>query len=99
MQSYFEETAQKGADAVKQMSIAERTRRAMLAEAVEDRICKHYDDLEAILGQDGVLPEDEDEKQKVTEIAQQIKALQEDYSALVNGQESQYLECFDLDKK
>ena len=98
MQPFFEETALEGADAVKAMSIEERTRRAMLAEQVEDRVCTLYDDLEVILGQDGTLPESEEEREEITNIAKQIKVLQNDYKQLVSGEKSQYLDGFD-DKK
>ena len=99
MQPFFEETALKGAAAVKAMSIEERTRRAMLAEAVEDRICNHYDDLEEILGQEGVLPESEEEREEITNIAKQIKVLQNDYKQLVSGERSAYLDGFSFDGK
>ena len=98
MQPFFEETALEGADAVKAMSIEERTRRAMLAEQVEDRVCTLYDDLEVILGQDGTLPESEEEREETRNIAKQIKVLQNDYKQLVSGEKSQYLDGFD-DKK
>lgn len=97
MQPFFEETALEGAAAVKAMSIEERTRRAMLAEAVEDRICNHYDDLEKILGQDGILPDSEEEREEITNIAKQIKVLQNDYKQLVSGERSAYLDGFDFD--
>mmetsp|Transcript_8159 Transcript_8159/g.16606 ORF Transcript_8159/g.16606 Transcript_8159/m.16606 type:complete len:167 (-) Transcript_8159:727-1227(-) len=99
MQPFFEETALEGAAAVKAMSIEERTRRAMLAEAVEDRICNHYDDLEEILGQEGILPESEEEREEITNIAKQIKVLQNDYKQLVSGERSAYLDGFDFDDK
>ena len=99
MQPFFEETALGGADAVKSMSIEERTRRAMLAEQVEDRVCALYDDLEDILGQDGTLPESEEEREEVTNIAKQIKVLQTDYKQLVSGERSQYLDRFNGEKE
>ena len=98
MQPFFEETALEGADAVKAMSIEERTRRAMLAEQVEDRVCTLYDDLEVILGEDGTLPESEEEREEITNIAKQIKVLQNDYKQLVSGEKSQYLDGFDESK-
>ena len=70
----------------------------MLAEQVEDRVCTLYDDLEVILGQDGTLPESEEEREEITNIAKQIKVLQNDYKQLVSGEKSQYLDGFD-DKK
>jgi hypothetical protein len=94
MQPFFEETALEGADAVKAMSIEERTRRAMLAEQVEDRVCTLYDDLEDILGQDGTLPESEEEREEITNIAKQIKVLQNDYKQLVSGEKSPLLDGF-----
>jgi len=99
MQPFFEETALGGADAVKSISIEERTRRAMLAEQVEDRVCTLYDDLEGILGQDGTLPESEEEREEITNIAKQIKVLQTDYKQLVSGEKSQYLDGFSESKE
>ena len=54
VEQFMEEASRKGAEKVKAMSIEERTRRAMLAEAVEDRIFSLYDDLEGLL-KDGFL--------------------------------------------
>jgi hypothetical protein len=56
--------AQTGTETLRNMSIEERTKRAMLAEAAEDRMIFLSDELDALLGDDGT-------------VAQQIKAVQE----------------------
>ena len=62
-------------------------------------MCALYDDLEDILGQDGTLPESEEEREEVTNIAKQIKVLQTDYKQLVSGERSQYLDRFNGEKE
>ena len=78
------------------MSIEERTRRAMLAEAAEDRIVMLSDELDKLLGDDG-MPKTVEDREEVTILATQIKALREQYKSLVNGGESQSLGMFGLD--
>lgn len=85
MQPFFEETALVGKDRVRKMSVEERTRRAMLAEAVEDRLVHLYDDLENRLGENGALPESAEEREEMTTIAKQIKLMEEEYKTLVSG--------------
>jgi len=80
----------KGADKVKDMSISERTKRAMLAEAVEDRIFNLYDDLEVLM-KDGIPPTDE-KRDEISSLAQQIKASQTQYENLVTGEPSEIMD-------
>ncbi|CAB9502053.1 expressed unknown protein [Seminavis robusta] len=86
VETFMEQASQKGADKVRAMSIEERTRRAMLAEAVEDRIFTMYDDLEGLL-QDGV-PVSEQDREEIQSLAQEIKASQSQYETLVSGEPS-----------
>lgn len=81
---FFEQAAQEGAERVKAMSVEERTKRAMLAEAVEDRIVVLYDDLELLLGEDG-LPSTVENRAEVEVLAREIKSLRQEYQVLVNG--------------
>ena len=94
VEAFMEEASRKGADKVKAMSIEERTRRAMLAEAVEDRIFSLYDDLEQLLddtkGKD--TPTSVEDREEITSIAKQIKASQSQYENLVSGQPSAMLD-------
>ncbi len=81
---------------MKEMSIEERTRRAMLAEAAEDRIIMLSEELDKLLGDDG-MPLTVEDREEVTILASQIKASREQYKTLVNGGESPSLEMFDYD--
>lgn len=88
IETFFEKTALSGAEKVKRMSVEERTRRAMVAEAVEDRVSILYDDLEAKLDKmNGVVPENGEEKEELKNIAKQIKVLQAEYSDIVSGED------------
>jgi len=92
VEAFMEEASLKGADKVKEMSIEERTKRAVLAEAVEDRIFSMYDEIEALLPT-GVPASDED-RDEVTSLAKQIKASQSQYENLVTGEPSAMLGAF-----
>lgn len=89
VEAFMEGASAKGADKVREMSIEERTKRAMLAEAVEDRIFSMYDDLEGLL-KDGVPVSDED-RDEIQSLAQEIKASQSQYENLVSGEPSSML--------
>ena len=91
---FFEDTANQGAKQVAAMSIEERTKRAMLAEAVEDRIIVLYDDLELLLGKDG-MPSNVENRDEVQVLAKEIQSLRREYVALVNGGPSPMLNSID----
>lgn len=76
------------------MSIEERTKRAMLAEAVEDRMVLLYDDLEELLGEDG-LPSSVENRAEVEVLAREIKSLRGEYQTLVSGGPSPMLDSID----
>ncbi len=80
-----------GAEEIAKLGIDERTKRAMLAEQVEDRIFELVDELEQMVEKNnGVL--EGDVKEEVVELAKQTKALQNQYDDLVNGRPSSLLE-------
>ena len=80
-----------GAKAIAKLNINERTKRAMLAEAVEDRIFEITEEIEEIFNKnDGVL--EGDQKDEAVELAKQTKALQVQYDDLVNGRPSYLLD-------
>jgi hypothetical protein len=101
---FLEQASLNGADKIREMSIEERTRRAMLAEAAEDRIISLSIELESLLGEDG-LPSKVEDRDEVVNIARQIKGCQEQYNQLVTGEDSSTLNMlnaesnsFDSDK-
>ena len=91
---FFEEAARKGAKRIATMSTEERTKRAMLAEAVEDRMVLLYDDLEILLGEDG-LPSSKENRDEVEVLAREIKSLRTEYQILVTGGQSPMLDSID----
>merc|ERR1719491_298923 len=78
VETFFETTALSGAEKIRKLSVEERTRRAMVAEGIEDRVSNLYDDFESKL-------ENGSNKEELKFIAKQIKVLQIEYSAVVNG--------------
>jgi hypothetical protein len=91
---FLEEASRSGYDNIKSMSIEERTRRAMLAEAAEDRVVILSDELELLLCDDG-MPKSEDDREEVIILAKQIKASREQYKRLVNGDNCSSLDMFE----
>jgi hypothetical protein len=76
-----------GAKAIAKLNINERTKRAMLAEAVEDRIFEITEEIELLVTRnEGIL--EGDQREEAVELAKQTKALQEQYDDLVNGRPS-----------
>jgi len=97
-EKFLESSAQSGASVVRKMSIQERTQRSMLAEVAEDRMISLSDELELLLGEDG-LPKKDEYRDEVVALAQQIKASQEQYRALVNGETSPLLDALNGDSE
>jgi hypothetical protein len=91
-EAFLEASAQDGASTVRRMSVEERTKRAMLAEAAEDRMVQLSDDLDELLGEDG-LPKKVEYRDEVITVAKQIQASQDQYRALVNGESSPLLDA------
>jgi len=82
-----------GADEIRKLDINERTKRAMLAEAVEDRLFELVDDLDELVKKNGGLENLSDEvKEEAVEMAKQTKALQVQYDDLVTGKPSSLLD-------
>jgi hypothetical protein len=92
LEQVFEVSSSAGAEVIAKMDLQERTKRAMLAEAVEDRIFELVDELELLIKQyDGYESFSEfpgDVREVALEIAKQTKALQVQYDDLVNGRPS-----------
>ena len=80
-----------GAAEIAKLDIHERTKRAMLAESVEDRIFELVDELEQMVEKNNGVLEGE-VKEEAVELAKQTKALQLQYDDLVNGRPSELLE-------
>jgi hypothetical protein len=92
-EQFLEESSRSGYEKVKTMSIEERTKRAMLAEAAEDRVVSLSDELDLLLGEDG-MPKRVEDREEVTILAQQIKASMDQYKRLVNGEDCEALDMF-----
>ena len=92
-EKFLEEASRSGYPKIKSMSIEERTRRAMLAEAAEDRVVMLSDELDSLLGDDG-MPLKVEYREEVTILAQQIKASRDQYKQLVNGDDCASLDVF-----
>mmetsp|Transcript_14758 Transcript_14758/g.22772 ORF Transcript_14758/g.22772 Transcript_14758/m.22772 type:complete len:153 (-) Transcript_14758:576-1034(-) len=80
-----------GAEKIAKLDIQERTKRAMLAESVEDRIFELVDELEGLVKENNGILEG-DAREEAVELAKQTKALQIQYDDLVNGRPSSLLE-------
>ncbi len=82
-----------GADAISKLDLEERTKRAMLAEVVEDRIFELADQLELLIKQNNGLVDASDSiKERVMEMVKETKHLQVQYDDLVNGRPSLLLD-------
>ena len=89
----LEELSLKGAEEIAKMGIPERAKRAMLAEAVEDRIFELTDLMEGLIEDDGTVAVKN--RKKAVDLATQTKKLQQEYSDLVNGSPSSVLNALD----
>lgn len=87
-----------GADEIRKLTVPERTKRAMLAEAVEDRIFELVDDLDLLVKRNGGLDNLSDEvREEAMEMAKQTQVLQIQYDDIVTGKPSQLLEMESTD--
>ena len=84
-EAFLEQLSQRGSDQVAKMSIAERAKRAMLAEAIEDNILAKEIQLEELIGENCILPADPELLQQCKDISLQIREAQKQYEALVTG--------------
>ena len=94
METFLEQESRDGTEKIKSLSIEERTKRAMLAEAVEDSLSTLHAKLEKLVGDDGK-PLKEEYKDQIVELANLIKASENDYHLLVSGKESPLLNVLD----
>lgn len=95
-EQFLEESSREGYQEVKSMSIEERARRAMLAEAAEDRVVLLSDKLELLLGEDG-MPKTVEDREEVAILAAEIKSSMQEYENLVNGKDCPALDMFNLE--
>ena len=94
----LEELSMKGAAKIAKMDISERAKRAMLAEALEDRVFELTEALTGMLDEDGSVKLEH--RTTVADTAKQTKELQLLYSDLVNGNPSSILNALaSLDSK
>ena len=87
----FEDLSLKGAKQIAQMEIPERAKRAMLAEAVEDRIFELTEFLESLVDEQGMIAEED--RPRAVDVAKQTKNLQLQYNDLVSGNPSTILDA------
>jgi len=86
-QKFLEEESRKGAAQIASLSTAERTQRALIAEAVEDQMNRLQDQLEDLLYQPCEKEGQEEKKEKLQALTIQLQTLQKDYKDLVSGKD------------
>lgn len=89
----LDELSMSGASKIATISIPERAKRALLAEAIEDQIIRLTDEMEQMIGVDGIISKEY--REKVTETATRMKELQIQYDELVRGKPSSVLAVLD----
>lgn len=90
-EAHLEQLSRLGSDKISKMSVAERAKRAMLAEAIEDSIFSKEIQLDEIMGESGTIPTDPELLQLCRDISIEIKEAQMQYEALVSGEQSALL--------
>ena len=85
----MEELSWEGQNKIASVSISERAKRALLAEAIEDQIFRLAEELEEIVGRNGLI--DDDDKREATALAARAKELKQQYQDLVSGAPSSVL--------
>ncbi len=89
-----------GARAIAKLDLEERTKRAMLAEVIEDRIFELTDELELFVAKNnGLVDAPESIRMQAMEMAKETKSLQVQYDDLVNGRPSLLLELDSVGKE
>jgi hypothetical protein len=87
----MERSSRAGADAIAKLNAQERAKRALLAEAIENRIFELVDELELLIKRSGVESFAEfpnDLRDIALDLAKRTKELQNQYDDLVNGRPS-----------
>jgi hypothetical protein len=79
----MEQVSHMGADRIRALGVQDRTKRAMLAESVEDRIFELVDEIEQLVASSKM--------ERAVDLAKQVKTLQMQYQELVTGQPSSLL--------
>jgi hypothetical protein len=96
LEQIIDNSSSQGVNSIAAMNLQERTKRAMLAEAVEDRIFELVDELEILVKRNGGYESfseyPDDVREEALEMAKQTKALQVQYDDLVNGRLSVLLD-------
>lgn len=89
----LEQLSLDGAERIAKMDIPERTKRAMLAEQVEDRIFELMDVLDKLVenGEGSGELVKEENREKAVDVAREVKSLQKQYDDLVSGRPSSML--------
>mmetsp|Transcript_22942 Transcript_22942/g.63863 ORF Transcript_22942/g.63863 Transcript_22942/m.63863 type:complete len:166 (+) Transcript_22942:47-544(+) len=85
----MEELSRIGADKIATLDVNERTRRALLAELLEDKIFENTAQLETLVDEAGAIAEEN--RAQALEIAEQTKVWQVQYQELVSGKPSSVL--------
>jgi hypothetical protein len=91
----MESVSLEGATRISQLSIAERTKRAMLAEVMEDTIFRHVETIDQYYHPITGVLYDEKNRRVVNEMIQEIQTYQKQYNELVSGEASTLLNTFE----
>lgn len=84
-----------GTDKISKLSISERTKRAMLAEVLEDTIYKNIDKIDEYYNTNSGLLKNDNDRKIVDELTKETKTLQKQYQELVCGDSSTLLNSFE----
>jgi len=84
----LEQLSRNGASQIASLDVHERAKRAMLAEAIEDRILDNIEVLEKLI-------EESSGRAQAVELAQETKTLQVQYEELVSGKPSSVLQSLE----
>jgi hypothetical protein len=76
-----------GADRIRALGVEERTKRAMLAESVEDRIFELVDEIEQLVASSKM--------ERAIDLSKQVRSLQTHYQKIVSGQPSSLLQTLE----
>jgi hypothetical protein len=87
----MERVSQVGADKIAALSIPERTKRAMLAEAIEDEMFVATEQLEDLYDGNDANSVSDQNRGTARELTQRIASLQSQYNELVSGRSSSVL--------
>lgn len=89
----MERSSIQGSQKISSLSVSERAKRAMLAEAIEDSIFCNIDKMDRLFDSQGMLPETN--REEAYEIAKETKQFQQQYQELVSGESSSVLNALE----